>query len=233
MSICKRVSAAVICIIFLFLPKASQAFIDPTGPVQVAYLAKILIENIKHYYQLQQMIQRAQSHEDFLRLVNSGIENSIGLLNALPVKDEKILADIRDFKKAFDAVNEIYGKVPKSKEQALQLLNDQTVAESMRMANSFKSYSEEQERNSLIIASQSREASPKGAVRMQAETSAHILRSLSQLIRLNTQMLKLQSEQLALNNKSGKDQVMGFQRAEQSLGDGFKNFKMDTSLARF
>lgn len=179
------------------------------------------------------MIQQGREADQYLHLINAGIENSIGLLNALPIKDERILAELQNFKKAVDTVADVYGRVPRSKEQTLQLLHDQTVAESFRMANSFKEYSDQQEQNSVKIAIQSRQASPKGAARMQAETSAQILGSLAQLIRLNTQMLKLQSEQLALNNKTGKDQVAGYQRIDQSLSNGFQNFKLDTSLARF
>lgn len=179
------------------------------------------------------MIDQAKGQEQYLRLIHSGLENSIGLLNSLPVKDERVLAELKSFKQSYEAILDVYGKIPKSKEAALHLLHDQTVAESIRMANSFKSYSEKQEENSIKIAIQSREASPKGAARMQAEASAQILNSLSQLIRLNTQMLKLQSEQLALQNKLGKDNVAGYQRINNDLGSGFKNFKPEMNLARF
>jgi hypothetical protein len=113
------------------------------------------------------------------------------------------------------------------------VIHDQTVAESLKMANEFKEYSTQQERNSEVIAVQARLASPKGAARMQAATSAEILRSLSQLLRLNTQLLKLQSEQLAMNNKKSKEGVANFQRVNGDLGRGFNNFKPDMNLTRF
>jgi hypothetical protein len=127
----------------------------------------------------------------------------------------------------------MYGKIPQSKEALLHTLHDQTVAESLRMVNSFKEFTHKQEENSLRIAIQGRQASPKGAARMQVESSAHILKSLNQLIRLNTQMLKLQSESLAMNNKVSKDNVSRFQKIDQDLGKGFKNFKLDMKLARY
>lgn len=179
------------------------------------------------------MIGQGQDHADFLRELNSGLENSIGLLESLPVKDEKILAELREFQGALKSVTEVYGSVPKSQEALMQTLHDQTIAESLRMVNTFKDYSDAQEQNSIIIAAQSREASPKGAARMQAETSAQILRSLSQLIRLNTQMLKLQSEQLGMNNKIGKESVGNFQRVNQDLGRSFQSFKSDLGLIKF
>lgn len=198
-----------------------------------AVLTQILQENIRHYFQLQKMIQQGQSTETYLRWVNSGLDNSIGLLQSLPIKDEKILAELREFRSAMGKVSTLYGQVPKSPEAALQVLHDQTVAESLRMATSFKEYSETQEMNSNLARLQARGASPKGAARMQVEMSADILKSLSQLIRLNTQMLKLQSEQLAVNNKSSKESVANYQKVSHDLGSGFSNFKPNMKLSRF
>jgi len=192
----------------LFFPKYARA--DIWGG-DVAVLMQILQENIRHYYQLQQMIGQGRDSDRYLRWINAGLDNSIGLLQSLPIKDEMVLADLREFRQAMRKVEGLYGKIPRSPEEALQLLHDQTVAESLRMANDFKIYSENQERNADVIAVNARDASPKGAARMQAETSAQVLKSLAQLIRLNTQMLKLQSEQLAVNNKSSKEGVANFQ----------------------
>jgi len=84
-----------------------------------------------------------------------------------------------------------------------------------------------------MIAAQSHDASPKGAARMQTEASAQILRSLSQLIRLDTQMLKLQSEQFGMSNKMGKDSVGNFQKLNNDFGQSFQGFKSDMSLPQF
>ena len=199
----------------------------------VVVLTQILAENIQHYYQLQQMIHQGNSSDEYLRWINAGLDNSIGLLQSLPIKDEQVLADLRDFRLALTKVEGLYGQVPRSPEEALQLLHDQTVAESLRMANDFKDYSVNQERNADVIAADAREASPKGAARMQAETSAQILKSLAQLIRLDTQMLKLESEQLAIGNKSAKEGVANFQKVNRDLGSGFANFDPDMKLERF
>lgn len=196
-------------------------------------LTQILAENIKQLIQLEQMVQQGRDQADFIRQLNSGIENSIGILQSLPVKDEKILANLREFQGALKSVNDLYGAVPKSDVAVMQTLHDQTIAESLRMVNTFKDYSEAQEQNSILIAAQSRDASPKGAARMQAETSAEILRSLSQLIRLNTQMLKLQSEQFGMSNKAGKDSVGNFQKLNQDFGKSFQGLKSDMGLMKF
>ncbi|MGE3759120.1 MAG: hypothetical protein AB7H97_15260 [Pseudobdellovibrionaceae bacterium] len=211
----------------------AAAFTDGSGWVSVSYLIKILAENIKHYYQLKNLIETAKDQRDYLRFINAGIDNSMGLLESLPVKDEKILADLKNFKEAVNKISELYGTVPKSKEEAMQRLHDQTVAESLRMVNTFKEFSTTQEENSIRIGIDSRNASPKGAMRMQAETSAQILRSLSQLIRLNTQILKLQSEQFGMQNKMGKESVANFQRVNNDLGRSFNGMSPEMKLIKF
>ena len=85
----------------------------------------------------------------------------------------------------------------------------------------------------LKISIQSRQASPKGAARMNAEVNAQILHTLNQLLRVNGQMLKLQSESLALNNKDGKDSVLGHQKVKQDLKSGLTSFRGDFNLPRF
>lgn len=218
---------------FLLLFLTSQPARADLFGGDVAVLVQILAENIKHYQQLQMMIGQGRDQADFLRQLNAGLENSIGLLQSLPVKDEKILANLREFQGALKSVTDVYGMIPKSQEAMMQTLHDQTIAESLRMVNTFKDYSDVQEQNSILIAAQSRDASPKGAARMQAETSAQILGSMSQLIRLNTQMLKLQSEQFGMNNKVGKDSVGNFQKVNQDLGKSFQGLKSDMRLIQF
>jgi hypothetical protein len=199
----------------------------------VAVLVKILAEDIRRYQQLQMMIGQTKDQGDFLRALNSGLENSIGILRSLPVKDENILENLKEFQGALGTVSNLYGSVPNSQEALMHTLHDQTIAESLRMVNTFKAYSEIEEQNASLIAVQSREASPKGAARMQAETSAEILSSLSQLIRLNTQMLKMQSEQFGMNNKSGKDSVGNFQKVNSDFGKSFQNLPSDMGLEQF
>ena len=47
---------------------------------------------------------------DFLQALNSGLDNSIGLLESLPIKDEKVLAEVKDFKIAIKKVAQIYNR---------------------------------------------------------------------------------------------------------------------------
>lgn len=189
----------------------AKAFVSDGGAgwANALYLAKILAENIKNYEQLKVLVDQGKSYHEYLKIINQGIDNSIGILNALPIQDEQILGKFKNYQTSLKAVQQLYGEVPKSKETALELLHDQTVAESLKMIHALNEYGQKQEENATKIAGQARQASPKGAARMNVEVNAQILHSLNQLIRINGQMLKLQSQNLAMNNKAQKDTMGG------------------------
>ena len=200
---------------------------------QIPYLVKILDENHKRYQQLKLMMDQAKMSDSYLRTVHQGLENVTGILNSLPIKDQGVLSEIRNFNQSIKTIYQIYGQIPKSKEEVLHRLHDQTVAESLRMVNSFKDYSQSQESNSASLKRQSQIASPKGAARATAVSNALILESINQLIRLQSQSLKMQSELLAMKNKRHKASVTSYQEVDKHFGSAFKNLKRQTEFIKF
>ena len=179
------------------------------------------------------MIAFSKSHEDYLRLVNRGLENSMGLLRVLPLKDQRLLRELGKAHQVSRSVTRLYGSIPKSKEALMQRFLDRSVSQSMVMASQIHDYTRRQERNAEILSMQGRKASPKGAARMNVETNAKILHTLNQLLKVNGQMLKLQGEQLAMMNKTGKDRVRHFQRVRGDIKRAMKGFDGDFKLAKF
>ena len=227
-----------LCLIFasyLLLGAKVHAILGDFGSgwAQIPYLAQILTDNIKRYEQLKQVIESEENRDNYLRLIHEGIENSMGLMNSLPIKDEKILGHLREFNKAYSSVVKVYGKVPRSSEALMHTLHDQTVAESIKMVGGIDPYTQAQEKNAMSIARQIRRASPKGAVRMTVETNAKILHTLNQILKINGQLLKLQSESLAMENKHDKDSVVQFKKNNVDIKKGLKSFEADFSLPRF
>lgn len=217
----------------LLIPFSLKAWSDGSGWANYAYLVKIYLENVKRYHQVNMMIDQQNKYDQYIRILNGGLNNASGLIQALPVKDERILAQLRDFQSALRKVEEIYGLIPKSSDAALQRLHDETIAESLKMSNSIKDYTDRQELNATNVFIQSSSASPKGAERMNAQTSAQILHSVNQLIKVNGQLLKLQSESFALTNKGGKDSTEGFNKAKHDLEMAMKKMKPQFDFPRF
>jgi hypothetical protein len=59
----------------------------------------------------------------------------MGVMQVLPIKDDQILSQLQQFQDALKKVEEIYGMTPKSSDEALHRLHDQTIAESLKLNN--------------------------------------------------------------------------------------------------
>jgi hypothetical protein len=65
------------------------------------------------------------------------------------------------------------------------------------------------------------------------ETNAAILHTLNQLLRVNGQMLKTLSENLAYTNKGGKDSVLHYNQVNRDMGKSLKDFNGDFKTPNF
>ena len=221
--------------LFLLLSNVAHAVIGDAGAgwAQVPYLYRILAENIKRYQQLRLLIRSVENNHEYVKLINWGIDNSVGLLNSLPIKDENILRELNDFNRAHKSITELYGKIPQGSDKSMHELHDKSVAESIRMVGNIHRYAERQEKNSELLARQGRMASPKGAARMAVDTSAKILHTLNQLLKINGQILKLQSQQLAMANKGGKESTGHFRKINGDMRKSLKSFSQGLELPKF
>ncbi|MFP5519910.1 MAG: hypothetical protein ACLGGX_08400 [Bdellovibrionia bacterium] len=199
----------------------------------MTYLIKLVEESVRRYYQLQQIIQTSRDAQNFMREINRGLDDSIRLLEALPVKDEKILGQLRTFQKSLDEIEKIYGAIPKSPDEKIQLTNDLTVAESLKMATNATEYAEKQETNAALLEARSWDMSPKGAMRMQAQVSSQILLTLNQILKMNSQLLKMQSAQFASQNREEKQDVLKFQKFSKEVASTSKSFSGNLNLPKF
>ena len=209
-------------LVFLFLFFGNAHSI--TG-LEIPYLIEILSENIKRYEQLRQVVKQGEDSQELLRVLNEGIDNATGLMQSLPIKDQKILQRLRRLQSARDKIKRIYGTIPKGSDEALFRLHDESVSRAFEMVDISSGYAKIQEQNAHKVFRQAKRASPKGAQRMTAQMSAQILHALNQLIRINAQILQLQSEQLALNTKEGKDMGRNFNKIKEDMDETLGRFK--------
>ncbi|MBF0361157.1 MAG: ATP-binding protein [Oligoflexia bacterium] len=207
-----------------FNPSSAWALFD--SAVQIPYLAQILAENIKQYKELKKILQQGKYNEEYLAALNRGMDNAYGLLQTFPIKDERILREIRDFQSAYQNVKTLYGNSKSGiADDKMFELHDKTVAESIRMASNLPDYANIQEENSQKLWVQSEQASPKGAARMSVQINSQILHTLTQLLRVNGQLLKLQSEMMGMQNKQGKESSEHYDKLKSDI----KNEKMKPS----
>ena len=215
--------------IFL-LPSAVHGF---SSIAEIPYLVKLVEENIKRHRQLETAISQARQSNAHMRAIHDGTDNAVGLVPVLPLGDHMILENLKNFRETMEAVERLYGSVPEGEGEAMFELHDNTVAESLSLINESKGYAKVQEKNAQAVFRQAPSAAPKGAARMAAVANSQILHSLSQLIRINAQMLKLQSEAFANENRSGKDSANHFNTMNDTLGDGIGDYRGPGGLPRF
>ncbi|MBF0363675.1 MAG: hypothetical protein HQK49_21835 [Oligoflexia bacterium] len=217
-------------ITFLIIPQTSFAIFDSAA--QIPYLAQILAENIKQYQKLKSILEQGKNNEELLRTVNRGLDNAYGLLKTMPIKDEKILQDIRNFENAYKNVKSMYGDVKNGTDNKMFELHDKTVAESITMASSLSDYASTQEENSKKLFVQSESASPKGAARMNVQINSQILHTLSQLLKVNGQLLKLQSEMMGVKSKEGKEAAEHYDKIKNDMKGGILKPKNEFHLPK-
>ena len=68
---------------------------------------------------------------------------------------------------------------------------------------------------------------------MTAQMSAQILHALNQVIRINSQLLQLQSERLASETKGSKDSVRRLNKMSADIGQVFRLYQMSEQFPRF
>ncbi len=214
-------------------PKRAHAFFGMDAAAMIPFLVKILAQAINQYNQLKTIYANAKQHKEMIESINDGLQEAIALLETFSIEDSGVLSDLKTFKLALSKIEDLYGEVPSGPEEPLLRLHDETVAESIKIANALKEYAAIQEENSIQISNSANQASPKGAARASVKTSAAILHTLNQLLKVNGQMLKLQGEQLALNTKKAKESNYHYNKVNKDLSNSFKTFEATFKTPRF
>jgi len=216
---------------FAFLTPRANAFFG--GASNIPYLIKLVAQAIKQYQQLRTLVKQAKSTENLLKMANSGIDEALSYLDTLPIKDENILGEIKNFRRAISEIEKIYGGIPPGQDYNMLSLHDKTIAESLKISGTLKDYAEKQERLAKSISHKAGSSSPKGAARINAQTNAAILHTLNQILRINGQLLKLHSEEFAMANKKGKESAIHYQKVSSDLENSMIGFKGDFKTPTF
>lgn len=217
----------------VIVPKRAYALFGADAAAMIPFLVKLIAQAVNQYNQLKTIYNNAKQQKEMIESINDGLQEAIGLLETFSIEDEGIMNDLKSFKKALGKVQDLYGEIPEGKEELLLKLHDDTVAESIKIAAALKKYTEIQEDNSVKISRSANQSSPKGAARANVKTNAAILHTLNQLLKVNGQILKLQSENLALDTKKAKESNYHFNKVNKDLSKSFKSFHGTFKTPRF
>ncbi len=211
-----------------------QSFSFWGNPADTVYLGKILLQAIK---QLQEMRKVVGSTRDTLKMardLNRGINEALNLLKtAYPDNDLAIYKDWDNLQKATREMEEIYGHAVNSKDSLTQGHLDKSIAEAILMYNKVNKHTKRIDGIGESISSQSRHASPKGAVRLQAQASAVAIHVQNQNLRTQSALLKLEAQNSAIKNKKEKDETRFFIDSAKKLKNAMQEHEPNYKTPRF
>lgn len=211
-------------IIFVLLFSSIPARADFWGG-DLPLLANILAQAIKQVAQLQAILGNGKDSLNFMRDINQGIRDAMRLqatLNRTLKSGNWNLADVNEI---LHQMEELYGKIPLTAEAKMQSTHDMTVAESIHLHNEAFRYAGEVDPEAERMKQYAEHASPQGAAKASLQAQGVTIHVLNQLLRTNAALLKVQSEQLAMQNRKSKLQSEQFRQQYEELGRNLGNAK--------
>jgi hypothetical protein len=224
---------AILCLCgILFLTTPAQA--DFFGG-DIPLLIQLVTNTFSQLQQLKQIIGNGNDTLGLMREINRGIQDAIQIRQTMNQSIKSgVLSQYQSPEDVLQAIQNLYGSIPKTSEAKLQQLNDQSVAEAVTLHNQAFQYASEIDPEAERMKSYAQNVSPLGAERLTAQSLAVLIHVSNQILRTNAAMLKVLSESLALQNHKEKASSQQFQIQYDELSSAFKqthSFKKSLNLA--
>lgn len=199
----------------------------------VVVLTQILAQSIQTVLQLKAMLETGHDTLDLLRDVNSGVRSGLDLIRiANPNFNPGVYGNLNDADSVLRAIQGLYGTVPKGMDEDLMTAQDQSVAEVISMNRNLYDYADQVDREKDRIIYHAGVVSPQGAGKLQGQALGVLIGVMTQLLRSQSQMLKIMAQNMAMENRKEKLSTQNFQENYRSLSTGFKELPHDTKLPR-
>lgn len=199
----------------------------------VVVLTQILVQSIQTVLQLKAMLETGHDTLDLLRDVNSGVRSGLDLIRVVnPNFNPGVYGNLSDADSVLRAIQDLYGNVPKGMDEDLMTAQDQSVAEVISMNRNLYDYADQVDREKDRIIYHAGVVSPQGAGKLQGQALGVMIGVMTQLLRSQSQMLKIMAQNMAMENRKEKLSTQSFQENYRSLSTGFKELPRDTKLPR-
>lgn len=212
----------------LMIPRPCRA--DIFGG-DVVVLTQILANAIQQLIQLRQILSTGSDTLGLLQEINSGIRDGLLVLQVIDPKFRPgVYGDLNNANSVLAAISDLYGQAPQTGEMRLQQTQDQSVAESIAMNSAIFDYAEQTDAESRRIFNHALFVSPQGAGKLTAQSMAVLIGVTNQVLRTNSMMLKMMSENMALQNRKEKIQSAQFKSQYEGLSGAFEGIPKSTTL---
>ncbi len=196
----------IICIFLsVSLGGANVARADLFGG-DIAVLSQILAQAIQQLAQLKSILQNGNDTLGLMRDINRGINDSLNLIRTIsPYISPGVYGDLKKVEDVLRKFSDIYGIVVNSPDAKAQMSVDQSIAEAVTMHNAIHDYTKKIDQIGEDIKSFSHSVSPGGAQKLTAESLGVVIHVMTQGLRAQGALLKLQAQSAAIANKREKD----------------------------
>ena len=215
---------------FLLAPMPAKA--DLFGG-DVVVLTQILVQAIETVIQLKSILSNGTDTLDLLRDVNAGVRSGLNLVHIInPNFNPGVYGDLRNPESVLRALQQIYGENPHGASSDLIQSQDQSVAEVISMNRNLYDYADSVDREKERILFHAEVVSPQGAGKLQNQALGVLIGVTTQLLRTQSQMLKLMAQNMASDTRKEKFTAKNFQDNYQSLSNSFGNLPKDVKLPK-
>jgi len=220
--------------VFIILLLSSSAVEADIWGGDVVVLSQILVQTIQQLVQLKALVSNGEDSLGLLRSINAGINDSLSLLHTVaPDLDPGIYQKLGSIQDVIGKVDTIYGGAVPSSEFNVQTDTDHEVAEAITLHNQIFDYSKEIDEIGEEINRDSHVVSPGGAQKLTAQALGVMLHTLSASNRIQSTTLKIQAQQLEIQNHKDKVETSLAIKTSADLEKEMADSKIDFSLPRF
>jgi hypothetical protein len=224
----KKVVTSLVLVFSLTVSQPGRA--DLFGG-DVVVLTQILANAIQQLIQLRQILATGGDTLSLLREINEGIRNGLNAIQIInPKFNPGLYGDLDTADRVLNVINDLYGRIPQTGETRLQEAQDRSVAESIAMNGTLFRYADQTDEESKRILSHSQVVSPQGAAKLTAQSLGILIGVTTQVLRTNSMMLKMMSENMALQNRKEKIQAAQFKTQYEGLSGALGALPKETNL---
>jgi hypothetical protein len=224
----RNIALGVLLSLTLGYPQKSRA--DLFGG-DVVILTQILANAIQQLVQLRQILSTGSDSLNLLRDINRGIRDGLTVLQMInPRFNPGLYGDLETADRVLNVITDLYGRIPQTAEMRLQAAQDRSVSESIAMNGNLFRFADQADEESKRIFSHSQGVSPQGAAKLTAQSIAVLISVSTQVLRTNSMMLKMMSENMALQNRKEKLQSAQFKSQYDGLSNALGGLPKETKL---
>jgi len=225
----KKIILAAVLSITLIVPRPAHALFGSDAII----LAQILTQAIQTVIQLKSILSTGTDTLTLMRDINAGIRSGLDLIRIInPNFNPGVYGNLKDADAVLRALQEVYGAIPQGADQELMQSQDQSVAEAISMNRNLYDYADQVDLERERILFHAQGVSPQGAAKLQNQALGVLIGVMTQLLRTQSQMLKIMAQNTALENRKEKLATQNFQDNYQGLSQGLGSMPKETSLPR-